>query len=209
MKSKINKLLWDIQQKKNELWEEYAQLKIKYWFKLEGQRVIFNSEAKQRNKFFKKSLMETIFTAQIREIFSIPFIYMMIFPTLILDICLIIYQYTAFKLYNIPLVSRKEYIIYDRKVLDYLNILQKLHCMYCSYVNGVFQYAVEIGGRTEKYWCPIKNASKKSGEHDWEKYFADYWDPEGFKKVFHSVEEFNIMTSTGKKGHKVQSLDEK
>ncbi len=193
MKSRINKLLWDIQQKKTELWEEYAQLKIKYWFKVEGKKVIFNSEAKQRNRIFKKPLTETLFTAQVREVFSIPFIYIMIVPTIILDIFLTVYQQTAFRLYQIPLVSRKDYIVYDRKVLDYLNILQKFNCMYCSYVNGVFQYAVEIGGRTEKYWCPIKNAHKRSWEHDWEKYFADYWDPEGFKKVFHSVDEFNTM----------------
>jgi hypothetical protein len=119
-----------------------------------------------------------------------PFIYGMIFPAFILDICLFIYQQTALRLYGIPLVRRSDYIIYDRKHLSYLNLIQKMNCLYCSYVNGLFQFAVEVAGRTEKYWCPIKAARRKAGMHNWEEYFADYGDPEGFKKMFNSNKEF-------------------
>jgi len=90
-----------------------------------------------------------------------PFIYGMFIPGIILDLSLFIYQQTAFRLYGIPLVRRSEYIQYDRKHLSYLNLIQKINCLYCSYMNGLFSYAVEVGGRTEKYWCPIKAARKK------------------------------------------------
>ena len=193
MKSKINKILSDIQSKKDELRVEYAKLKEKYGFKVEWRKIIFNTETKEKNKFFKKPILETIFTAEVREILSIPFIYSMVIPTLIFDVFLFIYQQTAFRLYKIPLVRRRDYLIYDRKTLDYLNVLQKFNCIYCSYVNWIFQYAVEIGWRTEKYWCPIKNARKKLGEHSWEQEFADFGDVETFKKAFHSVEEFKKL----------------
>jgi hypothetical protein len=62
--------------------------------------------------------------------------------------------------------------------------------MYCSYFNWIMQYAVEVAWRTEKYWCPIKHARKKAWSHDWEQFFADYWDPEWFKKTFCSIKEF-------------------
>jgi hypothetical protein len=119
-----------------------------------------------------------------------PFIYGMIIPALFLDACLFVYQQTALRLYKIPLVKRSDYIQFDRKHLSYLNIMQKINCLYCSYVNGLFQYAVEIAGRTEKYWCPIKAARRKAGSHNWEQYFADYGNPEEFKKVFNSNKEF-------------------
>ncbi len=190
MKSKISKILADIQHKKEELSAEYSKLKEKYGFKVDGRRIIFNSDVKKKNKVFKKPIILTLLEARLREILSIPFIYAMIIPTFILDVFLFLYQQTAFRLYRIPLVKRSDYILYDRKSLDYLNVLQKFNCIYCSYVNGVFQYAVEIWGRTEKYWCPIKNARKKMWEHAWEQYFADYWNPEEFKKIFHSIKEF-------------------
>ena len=190
MQSKINKILIEIQNKRDELSNEYAKLKEKYGFKIEWRKIIFNSDVKLKNKVFKTPIILTLLWARLREILSIPFIYAMVVPTLFLDIFLFIYQQTAFRLYWIPLVRRGDYIIYDRKSLDYLNILQKFNCIYCSYVNWLFQYAVEIWWRTEKYWCPIKNARKKMWEHAWEKHFADYGNPEDFKKVFQSVKEF-------------------
>ena len=94
------------------------------------------------------------------------------------------------RLYGIPLVKRREYMNQDRKHLKYLNVLQKVNCMYCSYMNGLFAFALEVAGRTEKYWCPIKSAQKKPWEHNWESKFADYGDPEGFKKCFNNSKEF-------------------
>jgi len=87
----------------------------------------------------------------------------MIVPSVLLHLFLFIYQQTALRLYQIPLVSLKDYVTFDRKELDYLNSIQKINCLYCSYVNGLFSYAVEIAGRTERYRCPIKNAKKMNG----------------------------------------------
>ncbi|MCH8518705.1 hypothetical protein LAT59_03005 [Candidatus Gracilibacteria bacterium] len=193
-KDRIQKLLQDIQDKKNELASEYEKLsdrfREKYDFSFEKGRVRFSKKAKEYQKRFKTPLGIYVIPRSYRHILSIPFIYGMIIPTVILDIFLFIYQQTALRLYGIPLVKRRDYIIFERKHLSYLNMIQKINCLYCSYVNGLFQYAVEVAGRTEKYWCPIKSARRKAGIHSWEEYFADFGDPEGFKKQFNCNKEF-------------------
>ncbi len=190
MRNKIEKLLQEIREKREELWAEYEKLKEKYGYVIEKWKIRFSEEMKKRNRFYKKSVWDSIFSARVREVLSMPFIYMMIVPAIILDFFLFVYQNTALRLYKVPLVKRSEYIIFERKHLDYLNWIQKINCLYCSYINGLFSYAVEVAGRTEKYWCPIKYASRKKWWHDWEEYFADYGDPEKFKEVFTSLKEF-------------------
>ena len=193
-KDKIQKLLQDIQDKRKELSLEYDKLSEKlrkqYEFTFEKWRVFFSRKSKKSQKLYKKPLLKYLIPRNFRHFLSIPFIYMMIVPAVFLDICLFIYQQTALRLYGIPLVNRSDYIQFDRKHLAYLNLLQKIYCLYCSYVNGLFQYAVEVAGRTEKYWCPIKAARRKAWLHNWEEYFADYGDAEGFQKVFNSNKEF-------------------
>lgn len=184
MKSKIEQLFTDIKNKKEEIYTEYSKLREKYWFTIKKWKIIFNSDAIKKNKTFKKSLWSTIFTPWMRDFLSIPFIYVVFVAFVILDWFLFMYQQTAFRLYWIPLVKRSDYIIFDRRHLDYLNIIQKFNCIYCSYANWLLSFAVEIAGRTEKYWCPIKHAKKMKWWHDWQGEFADYWDPELFNKKY-------------------------
>lgn len=188
---RISQILEDIQAKKEELYKEYEKLKSKYDFSEIRGKINFSESAKKYQQKFKIPLLKYLTNPRFKHLISVPFIYGMIIPAIFLDVCLFVYQQTAMRLYGIPLVTRKNYIQFDRKHLSYLNLIQKINCLYCSYVNGLFQYAVEVAGRTEKYWCPIKAAKRKAGNHDWEEYFADYWDPEGFKEAFNSNKEFH------------------
>lgn len=186
MGSKISEILKEIKSRKNDLLKEYEDLKEKYGFAFIKGKIMFNLDRRKENKRLRKTIWESLFGLRLRDFLSIPFIYSMIFPAVILDVFLFIYQQTAIRLYWIPLVKRSDYIVFDRKFLDYLNLFQKFNCLYCSYVNWLFSYAVEIAWRTEKYWCPIKNSHRVKWWHDWQEYFADYWDPEGFKEEFHN-----------------------
>jgi hypothetical protein len=136
-------------------------MRKKYGFSFKNGGVIFSQQAKENQKEFKIPLKKYAVPKSIRHFFSVPFIYGMIIPGIFLDICLFVYQQTACRLYRIPMVKRSEYIQFDRRHLSYLNLIQKINCLYCSYMNGLFSYAVEVGGRTEKYWCPIKAARRK------------------------------------------------
>ena len=190
MKSKISKILEEIRYKKDELVKEYEKLREKYDFEFIKWKIVFSQKKQEENKKFKLGSFRYMLWSQIRHILSMPFIYAMIIPAVILDIFLFIFQNICFRLYGIPLVKRNEYISSERKHLDYLNWIQKINCLYCSYVNGIFSYAVEIGGRTEKYWCPIKHARKNNTFHNWQDHFADYWDAEWFQESFTSNKEY-------------------
>ena len=88
--------------------------------------------------------------------------------------------FRSFSAWNIPRVKRKDYIIIDRHRLAYLNGIQKLNCVYCSYVNGLIAYVREVGSRTEAYWCPIKHALRSPAPHDRYNDFLAYGDAHGF-----------------------------
>jgi hypothetical protein len=190
MKSRINKILTEIEQKVKELKVEYSKLMENYKFSFLNWKIIFDKDKKASDKLKKRSFWYSITHTNLREFLSIPFIYAMFLSAILLDISLFIYQQTAMRLYWIPLVKREYYISFDRKELAYLNWVQKFNCLYCSYMNWLFSYAVEIGWRTEKYWCPIKHAKKIKWWHDRERCFADYWDVDWFKETAYSVKEF-------------------
>jgi hypothetical protein len=59
-------------------------------------------------------------------------------------------------------VPRRQFCVVDRHKLGYLNAIEKVHCVYCSYANGAIAYIREIAARTEQY-CPIKHARSIPG----------------------------------------------
>jgi hypothetical protein len=93
-----------------------------------------------------------------------PIIYSMVFPIMLLDLCVSFYQWTCFPVYGIPKFSRKDFIIFDRQELKYLDWVSKFHCTYCAYGVGVAGYVHEIIKATEAYFCPIKHKDKKLEE---------------------------------------------
>jgi len=49
---------------------------------------------------------------------------------------------------------------------------------------------VEIAGRTERYWCPVKAARKPKFHHGWYSEFADYGNPEEWKGKINDEDAF-------------------
>jgi len=190
MDSKIRKIIEKIEFWNKALKKEHARLAEKYGFSIQEKRVVFLKRIRERNKSFRIPAWKYVLPKSIRHLISLPFIYGMIVPALLLDISITIYQWIAFPLYGIPKVKRGDYILYERRFLDYLNIIQKAHCLYCSYVGGLFAYSVEIAARTERYWCPIKSAQKLKMHHDWYKDFADYGNPEEWTEKFNDHKAF-------------------
>jgi hypothetical protein len=184
MLSKINQLLKKIDGLKLQVQLEYELLMERYDFEIQNRKIVFSEKAKELQNRAKQGVFRYLLSAEIRHLFSAPFIYAMIVPVVILDLFLTGYQNTAFRLYSIELVRRRDHIVFDRKYLGYLNSIEKFNCLYCSYVNGLFSYATEIGGRTERYWCPIKYARRLEQTHRHYAEFADFGDAEGFRKLY-------------------------
>jgi hypothetical protein len=140
---------------------------------------------------WKISSLKTFFPLNFKYLVSIPFIYGMIIPGLFFHICLEIYHQICFRIYGIPLVKSGDYFIYNRRLLPYLNWIEKFNCVYCSYFNNLLQYAVEISGRTERYWCPIKYATHLTNTHSQYDKFADYLDAKTFREKWEGLRDFS------------------
>jgi len=184
MNQKIKKISNEI----NLLNERIEQLKeterlLKYDMK-DG-HIYFDNETIERHKNSRVSIFSKGYISEVSiyNYLVIPFIVVIIIPTIFLDILVTIYQTINFPVYKISKVKRSEYIIFDRHQLNYLNILEKSYCLYCSYFNGLIAYVSEIGARTEQYWCPIKHARKAPFHHSRYMHFSEYGDEDYPQKL--------------------------
>lgn len=123
-----------------------------------------------------------VFGARPAVVLSAPLIYLCLVPFMLLDLCLSLYQAVCFPLYGIPRVRRPDHFYYDRALLPYLNLLERVNCLYCSYANGVASYAVEIAARTEQHWCPIKHAQAPNCPHSRYHRFLPHADREAYRE---------------------------
>lgn len=137
----------------------------------------FIKEALERRKQLKKSkvgFLQYVRDIKVRHVISFPFIISMIIPAVILHIFLEIYHQICFPLYGIPTLRARDYFVFDRQHLAYLNWLEKVFCVYCSYFNCLVAYTREIAALTELYWCPIKHAKRVQASHDQYYLFVEY-----------------------------------
>jgi hypothetical protein len=166
----ITNLLKRIRSMEDELEQELERRRHEFRYHIEQGRVIFEREVRQRHQALKQKLLSYVAGARPLVVLTAPVIY------------LVIVQAICFSVYRIEKVRRADYITFDRKHLSYLNRLEKLNCIYCSYGNGLLAYAVEIAGRTEKHWCPIKHAKRIAGLHRYYPEFLEYGDAEGYQR---------------------------
>ena len=143
-------------------------------FRIKGKRIEFERSIKQAHLKLKTGFFHWLVTDRPQNLITGPIIYSMIFPLLVLDLFVGFYQASCFPIYGIAKVHRADYIIFDRQHLEYLNFIEKSHCTYCAYVNGLAAYVSEIAARTEQYFCPIKHARKILGTHARYARFLDY-----------------------------------
>ena len=139
-------------------------------------RAQLDRDIEKMHRSLRIGVLRYISEAQISVILTAPFIYALLLPFAFLDLSVSIYQSICFRAYGIERVRRRDYIVYDRGKLSYLNAIEKINCTYCSYANGVIAYAREIASRTEEYWCPIKHALKVRGQHKRQRLFEEYGD---------------------------------
>lgn len=182
MTPQISELIERIRKLEDELEMELATRREELRFSLVNRKVHFEHEILLQHRQLKTGLLHYILHARLRNLASAPVIYAMIFPLLLLDACVSLYQFICFPLYCIPTVKRRDYMIFDRHNLAYLNLLEKLNCTYCSYGNGLLSYTKEIVARTEQYWCPIKHAQRLLQTHSRYSRFVDFGDAEAYRR---------------------------
>lgn len=171
----------------NELIEELQKEQAEVSYAIHQRKIYFEDNVIRQHKEYAIRLFTYLSEAPIKHLLSIPFIWMCVFPVALLDITISIYQLTCFPLYKIPKVKRQDYIVFDRRYLNYLNFIEKINCAYCSYVNGLFAYWQEIAARTEQFWCPIKHASRIKHLHSRYQKFVNYGDAKAYRAQQDSI----------------------
>jgi hypothetical protein len=156
-------------------------------YRLVKGKATFEKDALSQHRQLKFGLPSYILQSRILAILSAPIIYLGIIPFALLDAFLALYQGVCFPIYGIPKVKRADYLIFDRGHLKYLNLLERVNCVYCSYGNGLCAYATEISARTEQQWCPIKHARRLRSPHLRYGHFFDYGDAEQYRKEIETV----------------------
>jgi hypothetical protein len=157
------------------------------FYELRKGKVWFSEDIKRKHRKLKTSLVRYVLQSRIMAILTAPFIYAVIIPFVLLDLFVTVYQTVCFPVYGIPKARRRDYIAIDRNKLRYLNALEGFNCLYCSYGNGVLAYAVEIAGRTEQHWCPIRHARRVQNVHDRYAHFLPYGDAAAYREKLDSV----------------------
>jgi len=121
---------------------------------------MFSLEDLVEHRLHKISSWKHLRSTPLLVILSSPLIYLCVLPFLLLDASVALYQFVCFPIYGIPKVPRKDYLVFDRGVLAYLNTIEKVGCIYCSYANGLLALITEIAARSEQHFCPIKHARR-------------------------------------------------
>lgn len=176
MNERISEILAQMAALENDLRSAVHDQESRMFFEIRGKRVEFESSVKAAHRKLKTNFFRWLVTNRPQNLITGPIIYAMIFPLMMLDLCVSFYQWTCFPIYGVTRVRRSDYIVFDRHQLGYLNFIEKFHCTYCEYGNGLMSYMAEILARTEEYFCPIKHARKILGTHARYNRFLDYGD---------------------------------
>ncbi len=178
MDKNIDELLAKIRVLQDELEEEYRQTRDEWAQK----RIELAEEFLRQQRRYKTGLFRFLLRTRLLVALTAPLIYLGWIPFMLMDIFVSIYQTICFPVYRIPKVKRSEYMVFDRRDLPYLNVIEKFNCFYCSYGNGVAAYTREVAARTEQYWCPIKHARRIKAAHDFYPNFCDFGDAEAYQQ---------------------------
>lgn len=165
----------------NELFDAIRVLedKLKKELEIEEEKLSLNIQNVQKE--FKETLVHYLWRTPILHYLSAPIIYAGIIPAFVLEFFLFFFQSINFRIYKIAMVERKDYFVFDRANLEFLNIIEKVNCFYCSYFSGLLAYAMEIVGRTEQFWCPIRHERKLRSHHAHYSKFVAYGDGKRYR----------------------------
>lgn len=162
---------------------QYAEKRALFRYSVEKGRVAFEAGMDAVHLRLRKHWLAYVWDMPRYSLLVSPVIYSLTVPLLLLDAWLWLYQTVCFPVYGIAKVDRSQYILLDRGRLRYLNWLERFNCDYCGYANGLVAYAREVSSRTERYFCPIKHATRCAGAPPRYQAFADFGDAQGYRDL--------------------------
>jgi hypothetical protein len=186
MNHRVQQIITQITELKGELSSLVEEGESQLRYQVNGKRVVFEQAILVAHQRVKMEVFQWFRTVRPQNYLTMPLIYGAIIPLTFFDLCLSLYQVICFPIYRIARVNRDDYIVFDHQHLAYLNTIEKVHCMYCSYAVGMVAYGQEIIARTEQYFCPIKHARHVANAHSRYERFLDYGDGDQFQDKLES-----------------------
>lgn len=190
----------------DDLSREVDEQRARWRYKVHRGRAWFDRERRAAHRRLREGVVSWVRRGSLLSLLSAPIIYSLLVPLVALDLWVTTYQWVCFPIYGIARVPRRRYLVLDRHRLAYLNGIEKMHCTFCSYANGLIAYVREIAARTELYWCPIKHASTIPAPHSRYHDFFDYGDAQGYRQDLPEVRSrlrpnHGATTRRGQGGH--------
>jgi hypothetical protein len=170
-----------------ELVREVTARRRRWHYEVHRGRVRFDREVRRAHKRLRQGVLPFLWHSDALSVLTAPVVYSLAIPLLALDLWTTVYQWVCFPVFGIPRVRRRAYFVIDRHKLAYLNAIEKVHCTYCSYANGLLAYVREVAARTEQYWCPIKHARVVIAPHRRYRSFLDYGDAGGYRRELPAI----------------------
>src|ERR1700722_10195020 len=95
-------------------------------FRIENHKIVFEEEVLRLQRAIKVRSSRYFIDANPWIVLTAPVIYSLLVPIVLVDLWVMAYQAICFPAYRIPKVRRRDYLIFDRHHLAYLNTLEKI-----------------------------------------------------------------------------------
>lgn len=155
---------------------------MEFAYEFRKRRIVFEEAIAAEHRQARTGVIEFLRASPLSSLVVAPVLYAFIIPLILLDLMTNLYQRVCFPIWGIRRLPRADFVRMDRVYLSYLNGIQKLNCVFCSYATGVLSWVREVASITEQFWCPIKHALRVKSPHRRYGRFLDYGDTQDLEQ---------------------------
>ena len=120
MDGELNDLLERLRRLEEEFEQKIEAQRAAFRYRLQKDRVVFEQSVIAEHRHIKIGLMRFLRGSNVGCLLLSPFIYFLIFPLLLLDFSVWLFQVVCFSVWGIERVRRSGYILLDRRHLAYV-----------------------------------------------------------------------------------------
>jgi len=182
MQNDIEILLQRLREIEDEFEKRVAERGVEFAYEFRKRRIVFEEAIAAEHRQARTGVIEFLRASPLSSLVVAPVLYAFIIPLILLDLMTNLYQRVCFPIWGIRRLPRADFVRMDRVYLSYLNGIQKLNCVFCSYATGVLSWVREVASITEQFWCPIKHALRVKSPHRRYGRFLDYGDTQDLEQ---------------------------
>ncbi len=164
MTDKLSLLLEKIRQLEHELLDEIKKNETEFSYEVRDKNAHFTAAVAEQHKKLAKTVASYVRESSVFYVLTAPTIWLVLVPVVLLHGTASIFQWFCFPVYGIPKVRRSDYVVLDRRLLKYLNPLERMNIVYCEYVNGVLGYVQEIAGSHRAVLVPRQTCDRAESQ---------------------------------------------